>query len=84
MVWLQLPEPLHVPTNVAVPAEHEGLPQFVVVGSAWQARASAPLHEEPHVVPAPLHATRSDSAEFRRTDPVTVTHVPAAPATSHA
>jgi hypothetical protein len=86
--WEQVPDPLHVPTSVAVPEAHDVVPHAVLVAAAMQAEGLVPLQKEPHVVPAFVHAVRATegarAAALGWTAPVTVEQVPTEPVTSQA
>jgi hypothetical protein len=84
---LQPPDPSQVPVLVSVyPVvelnEQLALPHEIAVGYE-QDVAVAPLHVAAHG-PLPGHAARAAIAGLTCTAPVTVTHVPFAPATSQA
>jgi len=80
---LHVPAPLHVPTLVVRPAEHEVVPHAIAAPGYLHALASTPLQVDAQG-PAPAHTVRDAMAGLTWTAPVTVTQVPWAPPTSQA
>jgi len=78
VLWLHVPDPLQVPTFVCAPEAHEVVPHATDEPAYLHAVASTPLQVAAHA-PVPEHAVREPCGV-----PVTVTHVPSAPETSHA
>ena len=78
MLWLQVPAPLQVPTLVCTPDAQDVVPHATDEPAYLHEVASTPLHVAAHA-PLPEHAVREPCGE-----PVTVTQLPYAPATSHA
>jgi len=78
--WVQVPAPLHWPTLVCTPVEHDAEPHAVPVPGNVHAVWLVPSQYAPHV-PLPVHAVRRPVVWA---GPVTATQVPTLPVTSHA
>jgi hypothetical protein len=75
----QVPAPSQVAAAVAIPPEQLAPRQLVLMSGYAQADAFAPSHVPPQAPPAPVQAVRGP-----RGVPLTATHCPTLPATSHA